>query len=409
MPKLVQINVSLNKASTGRIAEWIATTAQKRGWDCYMVHGARYMNPSKFKSIQVSSIDEERCHYMKSLLFDAQGLGSKMATRRLISKLYEIKPDVVHLHNLHGCFINYPLLFEFLTKEKIPVVWTLHDCWPFTGHCVYFDMVNCEKWQTGCDSCIQKRKFPQSLIVDKSKRNWNLKRTLFNSVDNMVLAPVSEWLGGFVKKSFLKEHPIEVIHNGIDLNVFKPVADDIRKIYNAERKYLILGVADGFGERKGFDDFVKLASLLGNKYQIILIGVEERKQVPNLSNVKILSRTNSQQELVEFYSAADVFVNPTYEDNFPTTNLEALACGTPVITYNTGGSPEAIDETTGIVVEKGNLSALTDAIRRLQDMPIDATACRQRAKTYYDKEICFERYVDIYDKMINNKNNSIMI
>lgn len=406
MPKLLQINVTLNYLSTGKIAEGIAKVAQSHGWECYNGYSQRYYRTSDFPSLMVSNKMEEYIHYAKSLLIDGQGLGSRHATMRFLQKVKMISPDVVHLHNIHGSFINYEILFHYLRKENIPVVWTMHDCWPFTGHCTYFDRVECEKWKTFCHNCPQKRAYPPSFI-DRSTRNFLKKKNLFGGYDKLTLVPVSSWLEKMVSESFLKESSVHIIHNGIDLDVFKPSTSDIRNRLRIGDKCMLLGVANGFGERKGLKDFIQLSQVLGANFQIVLVGVSDDEKMNIPEDIVSIGKTEDIQELVDLYSSADIFLNPTYEDNFPTTNLEALACGTPVITYSTGGSPEAIDSNTGLVVEQGNINVLADSIRvmnkelRCKNGLYSLTQCRMRAETYFDKNKCFEEYVRLYDKLIN--------
>lgn len=403
MPKLVQINVSLNYLSTGKIAEGIAQVAAANGWDCYTAFSGRYYRESSYPAIQVSSRIEELAHYAKSLVFDMQGLGSYLATQRLVRKLKSINPDIIHLHVIHGSFINYKVLFEYAHKYNVPVVWTMHDCWSFTGHCVYFDRAQCDKWKMHCEHCVQKREYPVSIGFDRSFKNYELKKKLLSNLQSLMMVPVSNWLADFTKQSFLGNRDLQVIHNGIDLSVFVPTKSDIRERYNIGDRFLIIGVANGFGSRKGLDDFIRLSEILGDDYKILLVGAhpEEIARVPG--SMIALPRTSSQKELVEIYTAADVFANPTYEDNFPTTNLEALACGTPVITYNTGGSPEAIDAKTGVVIEQGNIKAFADAIRKMRENPLASDDCIQRAAQRFDKDKCFLEYIELYNKILQSR------
>lgn len=404
MPKLFQINVSLNYLSTGKISEGISQVASANGWECYTAYSGRYFKESDFTAIKVSTRIEELIHYAKSLLFDMQGLGSCYATNRLVRKLELIQPDIIHLHVIHGSFINYKILFEYACRSQIPIVWTMHDCWAFTGHCVYFDRVKCDRWKTHCKHCIQKKEYPSCIGLDRSSENFELKRRLLSDLKKLTMVPVSNWLADFTKQSFLRNKSIQVIHNGIDLSVFAPTESHVREHFNIGNKFLILGVANGFGERKGLDDFIRLSQMLGDEYKILLVGVhsDEMAKIPN--TIIALPRTGNQKELVELYSAADVFANPTYEDNFPTTNLEALACGTPIITYKTGGSPEAIDEKTGIVVEQGNLKAFADAIIQMKNHPLLARDCIARANQCFDKNKCFQKYIELYNRiLIQNK------
>lgn len=406
MKKLVQINVSLNWGSTGKIAEGIALIAKQQGWSCYTVHGQRFQLSSEFPSFQVSSKLEEMVHYAQSVFLDKQGLGSTRATKRLVKQLEIIEPDILHLHVIHGCFINYQILFEYIKKNNIPVLWTLHDCWAFTGHCVYFDRIGCNKWKTGCLKCPQLNEFPKSFI-DGSTRNYLLKKSIYSDYKDLTIVPVSQWLGKLVKESFLRNLPIHVIHNGIDLNRFKASNKDVRLKYLIDsNKHIILGVANGFGERKGIGDFAKLSEKLPNNCQIVLVGIMEKDKKWLNSSIRAIERTDSQQDLIDLYTSAAVFINPTYEDNFPTTNLESLACGTPVITYDTGGSPEAIDNQTGIVVKQGDIEDLKNAIVEVVSFGKDhySIMCRKRAENFFNQKDRFEEYVSLYDTIIQKKN-----
>lgn len=404
MPTILQINVACNWGSTGRIAEQIGVLAQKNGWNAYLAHGTRYVSDSQLKTIRVSSSFEEKAHGVKSLLLDAHGLGSVNGTKAFVEKLDKIKPDIVHLHNIHGYFINYEILFDYLCRKDIPIVWTLHDCWSFTGHCMYFDRVGCDKWKTGCHHCPQLHSYPKSLFIDRSSANWERKRKLFTSVKNLTLVPVSNWLGDLVSQSYLGKYPIRVIHNGVDLNVFKPTTSDLKNKLGLENKFVVLGVANGFSNRKGLEDFVRMGVECPNDIQIIMIGTtpEERASLPK--NIIAIDKTDDVNELVAYYSIADVYINPTYEDNFPTTNIEALACGTPVITYKTGGSLEAVDERTGIVVEKGDVNGLMRSIELIRNKGRVAynTICVERAKHCFDKKDRFGDYIHLYERSVND-------
>lgn len=403
MYKLLQINSTQNYGSTGRIAENIGILANENGFDTYMVHGPRCVNPSALKSICTESSFEEKVHGVMSRLFDAHGLASVCATRKLIRKFKEIKPDIIHLHNIHGYYINYPILFEYLKEVQKPVVWTLHDIWVFTGHCSYFEL-DCHNWQSDCHNCKLKHSYPKS-YTDFSHRNYYLKKKVFNGLDNMILVPVSEWLDGLLKQSFLKDYKTKVIHNGIDISVFnlKDDSSEIKQKYGITGRKVIIGVASPFTSKKGFDDFIKLRQMLPDEYQIILVGLTEGQIYGLPYGITGIARTQNIQELSSLYSSADVFVNLTYADNFPTTNLEALACGTPVVTYRTGGSPEAVDEYTGIVVGKGDLSAAKDAVISIceKGKAYYSGKCRSRAERHFNKNNSFRKYIDLYQELLS--------
>lgn len=399
MPKLLQINVTSNWGSTGKIAEQIGVLAQQQGWDSYVAYG-RYANPSQLKTIKIGTKLDVYRHYAENRFLDREGLASQSATQHFLKQVDKIKPDIVHLHNIHGHYLNYPLLFEYLKKKNIPVVWTLHDCWAFTGHCYHFEEIGCERWKKRCYQCPQT--YPISL--DKSENNYELKNRFFTSLTSLTLVPVSDWLGGLVKDSYLKNQSIRIIKNGIDLNIFKPqIPDDkIRTKYDIGERKIIMGCASVWPPSKGFADFIQLRELLPvSDYVIILVGLY-KEQISTLPDGIIgIERTNSVNELASLYSIADVFVNPTYSDNYPTTNLEAMACGTPVITYKTGGSPEAVDDKTGFVVEQGNILALAKAIKEMKQHPLSSNDCRKRAEEYFDKEKCYEKYIQLYNDLIN--------
>ena len=325
---------------------------------------------------------------------------SKIATERLLKVISGFKPDIIQLHNLHEAYINLPMLFKYIKKHNIKTVWTLHDCWAFTGHCPYFDIVGCNKWKTGCYGCPQYKEYPKSLF-DNSKYMYRLKRKWFTGVENMTIVTPSEWLAGLVKESYLKDYPVKVINNGIDLNVFKPTESDFREKYALENKYIVLGVAFGWGRRKGLDVFVELAERLDKvKYKIVLVGTDDNVDKLLPDNIISIHRTQSQTELAEIYAAADVFANPTREENYPTVNMEAIACGTPVVTFNTGGSPEMLDETCGAAVAKDDTDAMYNEIVRIcETEPYSEEACLKKARGF-DMNERFKEYYDLYSCQI---------
>lgn len=407
---ILQINTRVNSGSTGRIAEEIGLAAMARGWQSYIAFG-RDEQPSQSQKIRIGNDWTIRWHGLQTRLFDRHGLESKGPTKQLIREIEAIKPDVIQLHNLHGSYINYPLLFSYLKKTKTPVVWTFHDCWPITGHCVHFDYVGCEKWKTQCYACPQKHTHPSSYFLDRSKRNYTQKKALFTSLPNLTIVPVSSWLSGLISESYLKRESQQLIYNGIDTMRFKPKeTTTFRKEHGLEDTFLILGVANGWTHRKGLNDFIKLGSFLSDNCRIVLVGLK-KKQLKGLpkSFITIL-RTESVDALADVYAACDVYVNPTYEDNFPTTNLEALACGTPVVTYQTGGSPEAIDEKTGLVVEKGDIDALSEAIKCIQSngKGYYKNACVKRAQERYSKEARYQEYMQLYESVMKAKETGLI-
>jgi putative colanic acid biosynthesis glycosyltransferase len=400
--RLLQINTAINSGSTGRIAEEIGKVVMQQGHESYIAYG-RGNRPSLSDKIKIGSKYDVYLHGLKSALFDRHGFGSQRATKKLIKTIEEIEPDVIGLHNLHGYYLNIDVLFNYLARKKTPVLWTLFDCWAFTGHCTYFDDIDCNKWKEQCYNCPKVNKYPASYFCDNSKRNYSDKKNLFNSLERLELVVHSKWLEGLVRNSFLDGIPIHTLPSGVDLEVFKQTKSDLRKEYGFSRSYLILGCARPWSERKGLADFIKLRKLLDNRFQIVLIGLTP-KQMNNLpEGIKGIRRTESTQELAAWYSAADIFINPTWQDNFPTTNIESLACGTPVVTYNTGGSPEAINEHTGVVIEKGDINGLVTAVEQIirKGDGFFQIPCRKRAERLFNKKDRFLDYLEIYDKQLS--------
>ena len=405
MTKLLQINVAINYGSTGKIAEQIGALVMERGWESYIAHG-RYINSSRSHSIQVGDKTGWIFHAIMTRLFDRHGLFSTRATRRLVKQIEEIKPDIIHLHNIHGYYINYKVLFNYLRKANIPVVWTLHDCWPMTGHCAHFVYAKCQKWKRGCFDCPEQKSYPKSKFFDRSRRNYIEKRAIFNSVKNLTIVPVSKWLGSIVKESFLKERDVEVIYNGVDVNTFKPIADnDIRERYGIpSHKKIILGAATAWSPNKGFDDFVKLYDILPKEeIQIVLIGLTQyhKNQLPE--GVIGLYRTEDVEELAKWYSVADVFANLSKAETFGLTTAEALASGTPAIVYNNTASPELVTSEVGQVVDNDNIEAVAQAVEALcaEDREAMRSRCREYALARFDKEDSYRKYIELYEKLIN--------
>lgn len=404
--KVLQINTTLNSGSTGRIAEDIGIVARNAGYKSIVA--AAYTNrSSKSEVISIGTKIDRILHGLKTRFFDRHGFGSALATNGLIKKIREIKPDIIHLHNIHGYYINIRILFNFLKKSQLPVVWTFHDCWPFTGHCAYFDRYNCLKWQSVCFHCPAKNGYPASWLIDNSRKNFVDKNKLFTGLNTLQIITPSNWLADHVKKSFLKDKPVRCIHNGIDLDAFNIIANEQEIInkYKLSHKLILLGVASNWDKRKGLDDFIRLSTFIRKNEQIVLVGLKKEQIIELPKNITGIERTESTTELAAMYSIATVFINPTYVDNFPTTNIEALACGTPVISYNTGGSPEAINQETGFIIEKGDIKGLLKAITHIVEkgkkhyQPL----CRARAEKYFDKKDRFGEYLDLYREILKFK------
>lgn len=396
--RVLQINSVCGLGSTGRIATDIHNILIEQGNDSYIAFG-RDIPKNCDTAIRIGNKFDNYAHVAKTRLFDKHGFGSEKATKDFINKVKELDPDVIHLHNIHGYYINIKVLFDYLKVANKPVIWTLHDCWAFTGHCAYFDYVGCEKWQTQCFDCPDKKSYPNSIFMDNSEDNYNMKNSIFTGVKNLTIVTPSKWLADLVEKSFLSEYPVKVINNGIDLEVFQPTESNFRKRYNLENKFIILGVASTWDRRKGFKYFIELSEKLKDDEAIVLVGLSKKQREELPKNIIGITRTNDVQELVEIYTTANVFVNPTLEDNFPTTNIEALACGTPVITFETGGSTESVDEKSGYIVEKKNIKELIKRVREIKKYkPFDTEYLIMKTNNYFNKRDRFNEYLELYRK-----------
>jgi putative colanic acid biosynthesis glycosyltransferase len=400
--RILQINSVANSGSTGRIAEDIGNVLLANDHESYIAYG-RGNATSSSHLIKIGTDKDVYLHGVYTLMTDKHGFASTNATRKFIKEVEIINPDVIALHNLHGYYLNIEILFDFLKNSNVPVTWTFHDCWPFTGHCSYFDDINCGKWQNICYACPKSRNYPKAYI-DSSKKNFINKKHIFNGVSKLKIITPSEWLNRLVYKSFLK-YEVLTINNGIDLDKYN--ACEVGHLINQFclfNKKVILGCASLWSSRKGYYDFIELSKRLNDEYQIVMIGLNPMEIQALPDNVIGLQRTESIEELAQWYSLAYVFVNPTSQDNFPTTNLEALACGTPVITYKTGGSPEAIDEDTGFVVNKGDVSGIVESIKKLNGLNYGniSNACRARAEKFYDKKTRYLDYLKVFEGMLKS-------
>ena len=381
--KILFINAVCGVGSTGRIVTDLARQAKSKGHTvkvaCSTIEPIKGVRPDEV--ITVGSRQDYYLHNLLSRLTDHEGLFSRSVTRKLLSQIKEYDPDLVHLHNLHGHWINYELLFRYLAEEKKKVVWTLHDCWAFTGHCSHFSLLKCEQWKSRCLHCNGLHGYPMCYGKGDVANNFDRKKKAFTSVGDMTIVTPSEWLASLVRESFLGKYPVEVVHNKIDMSVFTPTASDFRKAHHAEGKTIVLGVANVWNQSKGLDDFLKLRELLDERYVMVMVGLTQEQMAGIPGNIIGIQRTNSARELAEIYTAADVFVNLTYQDNYPTVNLEAIACGTPVVSYMTGGSCEAFDKHSGVAVRQGAVGEVPGTIERA--LLLDEEEILQRAKAFY--------------------------
>lgn len=384
----------------------IGELAMANGWESYVAYsgGRDGVKPCRSKLMPVGGKLDVAFHGLWTRLTDRHGLASWFATKRFISEIKELKPDVIHIHNIHGYFLNYRMLFDYLKEADIPVIWTVHDCWLYTGHCYYYSSIGCDKWMSGCGNCPQRTAFPTSWFIDRSKQNLKDKSDAFNSIkDKLTIVPVSEWIRGEMSRSILNDCQYQVIHNGIDLNVFDVQPDDkaVREKYGLGDKHIILGLASIWSKEKGWDDFMEMSKMLNGDEVIVMVGVTEEQQNRLPENIVGIRRTENVRQLAELYSAAVAFVNPTWQDNYPTVNLESIACGTPVVTYRTGGSIEAVTEKTGYVVEQGDVKGLLEAVREIErkgNLEYKAD-CRAHALANFRKEDRYADYLKLYEDL----------
>lgn len=395
MPKILHINVTANWGSTGRITEQLCTLARTKGWECFVAYG-RYANRSNFNLLKVGGRLNVYGHYIENRLLDNEGLASRLATKRFVRKIKRIAPDIIHLHNIHDHWLNYEILFKYLNTTDIPVVWTFHDFWAVTGHCAHFISVNCEKWQHECGSCPLSKS-----LIDRSRRNFMLKKKLFLANHNLHVVAVSEWVGGLLKKSFLSNNDIRVIPNGINLNVFRPQQkSEVNNMYDG--KFVIMAAASQWKSGKGLNDYIAMSSLLREDELIVMVGVDEnvKKFLPD--NIIGLSRTNSQKELAVLYSRADVVTSFSSAETFGLTLVEAFACGTPVVAYNNTAQATLVTQDTGYLVPTGDYVAAYRAIQsiRQKEKCRYSDACIRLVTECYDERMCTEKYINLYNELL---------
>ncbi|WP_195371712.1 MULTISPECIES: glycosyltransferase [Parabacteroides] len=390
--KVVQINATCDTGSIGRICVAVSDLLTKQCIENYILYTSGHSN--HFCGIKYSSDRYVKWQALKAKLFGGYGFNATRVTHQLIFELESLAPDIVHLHNIHNHNCNIGILFNYLRKKKLKVYWTFHDCWAFTGYCSHFVIADCDKWKIQCHNCPQRKVY--SWLFDRSTELYKRKKyAIRRGLDLTIITP-SKWLAGLVKQSMFKDYPVIVINNGIDLSVFKPVSSDFKIKYGVGNKHIVLGVSFGWGYSKGLDVFIKLAERLPCDYQVVLVGTnaDTDKQLP--SNIISIHKTTSQQELAQIYSAADVFVNATRQDTYPTVNMEAIACGTPVVTFRTGGSPEIINEKIGAIVECNDVVTLQLQIESICSTKRFVKEDILEASKAFDQKSRFNEYILLY-------------
>lgn len=403
--KVYQVNVVCGSGSTGKIAVDLAETIKRYGGESRIAYG-RGNAPENVDSFKISNRLDLYFHAAATRITDKHGLYSKGATKRLIADIKAYQPDIIHLHNIHGYYVNYEMLFNFLKAYGKPVVWTLHDCWTFTGHCAYFDYVDCEKWKKACYACPQKSKYPISILKDNSRDNFERKKKAFTLLSNLTVVTVSEWLKKIVKESFLNENTVVKISNGIDLKKLCPVSSKFRELYHLNNKKILLGVASVWDERKGLASFFELEKMLPEEYQIVLIGLNSQQKTQKPKNILAIDKISDINEMAKWYTVADVFVNTSVEETMGLTTVEAMACGTPVVVMNTTASPELVPNECGMVVDPGNLEQLKNAVTEIcKNEKVSAACIAQAGK--FEKNQQYRKYLDLYEKLMFDSEQAV--
>ncbi|MDR0929164.1 MAG: glycosyltransferase [Oscillospiraceae bacterium] len=384
--------------SHGRIMGDLCAAAGSAGFAAHVAFGR---GENRFDGIRISGRFDVLRHVARTRLLDGHALGSKRATRALIAEMRRHPPALVHLHNLHGYYLHAPALFDYFKETGVPVIWTLHDCWALTGHCSHFVRANCDKWQTGCFDCPLKSAYPASQLLDASRANWRWKRDLFTDLPNLTIVCPSKWLGEVVGQSYLQHAPRRVISSGVDLGLFVPPMGDVEAIREAhgvqEGQLMLLAVAAPFDERKGFADALAVAGRLGRRARLVLVGLTDAQRRALPREVTGICRTEGPEALVALYGAADCLINPTYEDTYPTVNMEAMACGTPVAAYAVGGCTEQLESPVGRAVPVGDAAALAEAALALALQKADLAAdCRRYAQQHFDRQAAIAQYIRLY-------------
>lgn len=399
---LLQINTVGNIGSTGRIAEQIGIEAMRKDWKSYIA--CARSNQSKSDIIRIGTKWHRYPNVLWTRIFDSDSPLSRISTLKFINDIKKLSPDIIHLHNLHGYYLHVPTLLEFLGEYNRPVVWTLHDCWPFTGHCSHFDFCGCYKWKTLCYKCPQKMEYPASWIFDHSKKNHQIKIRLISNIKNIAFVAVSNWLGDMLRLSRLPSTNIHVIRNGINLDTFSTDASALNNYSNIDKsKKIALFASSKWTIKKGFHLIPEISKMLGNSFQCCVIGTTKRQSC-YLNNIGIATMDNirNPSNMASIYKMSDIFVNPSLEEALSLVNMEAIACGTPVVTFASGGTPETIpNEKVGAVVKRGDIDAMVCQIKKFAALDKLETAkiCRQAALDNFDAKAAFKKYIDLYESL----------
>ena len=410
---LVEINTVVNN-STGRIMHDIQREADISGMETLSIVGRRHVY-TDVPCVKFGNALSFWIHVIWTTLTDRHGLEpvlSVIYTRKMVRRIREANPDIIHLHNIHGYYLHYPTLMKYLAYEyKGKIIWTFHDLWPITGHCAYYSAVNCDKWMTGCNHCPNKKRYPVSLGLDGSRKNYEIKRKLFTSLSNLTITVPSEWMVSQVRQSFMGKYPVEVIHNGIDTVVFDHNRLAVDQDTESSRcvgktswsdKKILLSVASIWDERKGLKDLVALSDKLSDDYVMVIVGLSKH-QISRLPKGVIgITRTENIEELVSLYSRAHIFINPSLEESFSLVTVEALSCGCPCIVLDTSAVAELVNDDNGVVLHSHKPEAYLDAIKSIENRGYSRESVRATALKY-DNKYMLEGYMRLYGEVLRDE------
>ncbi len=396
--KLVQINTVCN-GGTGKIMQAIQIEAEKAGFETISFVGRRQVYQSP-RCERYGGFFSFWTHVFINTVFDKQGYGSYFSTRKIIKRLRQEQPDIIHLHNLHGYYLNLPLLFQYLGNEfQGKIFWTFHDCWPFTGHCAHFVKAGCDKWKKECFDCPNKKQYPISWFFDSSKSNYYVKKRWFSNLKNLSIIVPSNWMKEMVEQSFMRDYPLYIISNGIDLSIFRKREDTlIREKYRIpEEKKILLGVAANWMLDKGLKDFINLSEVIPAEYVIVLVGLSAKQIRKMPKNIIGIKRTEDMNELAEIYSAAHIFINPSEEESFSLVTVEAMACGTPVIVRDTSAVRELVNDKNGIIMGQHESEDYRRAIKMIEERGIEANLVVMEGQKHSVDKMT-KKVVELYQK-----------
>lgn len=406
--KVIQINAVYGYGSTGVIVKDIENALLEEGNESRIVYQHSNLVKTDINGLQMGNVVDWKIHAILTRVLGKQGYASGNSTKRLIKYLETEKPDIVHLHNLHANYININQLLSYLAKKNIATILTLHDCWFFTGKCFHFTMCGCEKWKIGCGKCPQNKEDVKSLFWDKSKQVFKDKKEKFQAIQNLTIVGCSDWIKNLAKESpIFRNKQLVRIYNGVDTDIFHPKKENkFRETYGLTGQFIILGMANKWLQDMNKETFRKIRETLLPDELIVIVGCseEQKSELKQYFNVLSIGYISNRNKLAEIYSAADVFVNMTFEDTLPTVNMESICCGTPVITYNSCGSPELISPgITGYVIPQKSVKELRNAINRIKQGFIDKEKCAYVGKNKFDKRRQYKEYLQLYDRVLEGK------